>query len=71
MKNLNQVDTTDEFGSYFYIGDNLYSGDLDYNETKIFSIDNVLYEMYLLNFSDGWNSQNQNIWYDNDFYQIY
>jgi hypothetical protein len=43
-------------GSYFYIGDNAYTGDIDFNTYKIFNIDNVLYEMQLLNFNDGWNS---------------
>jgi len=70
VKNLFQVDSPTDSGSYFYIGDNVYSGDVDYHTRKIFKIDNVLYEMLLLNFSEGWNFKGQTIWYKNDFYQI-
>jgi hypothetical protein len=45
VRNLIQVDSPSDSGSYFYIGDNVYSGDVDYNTYKIFNIDNVFYEM--------------------------
>jgi len=70
VKNLIQVESPTDSGSYFYIGDNVYSGDVDYHTHKIFKIDNVFYEMLLLNFSEGWNFKGQTIWYNNDFYQI-